>query len=275
MIVAGARIGKAVLPAATVSALVGVVAVVAAGGCSSGSGAQESSDAAGDDGGIPHRDSAAGGDGGGAVEGGADSPAHVVCTADRPFAPAYPWAPPSSPWPAGACTASQVLALVSDCLGSTGSPAACNAFMQDSNNAQCVGCAVSLTSGDAGPSTYGPILVVDTTTPAVLYVNFGGCIAHYDGNGASTGCGEKVQYLNDCIDFSCEDCPDWSTQGPKTQACAASAEHGVCVPYFNVGCIAETQAGGVAQTCSIATHFVGAWCGPLASDGGADASDAD
>jgi hypothetical protein len=194
---------------------------------------------------------------------------HVACTPDRPYTPAYAWEPPSGPWPTGDCTSAQIQQFFADC-GGPGKD--CTAFLQDPSTAGCVACIFTVPGGSA---TYGPIVLIPNGQGgADGYVNFGGCIAHFDGNDGPTGCGAKDQMLNDCLSAACNDCPDFFSGGPETQACEKTARQGVCAAYWDQACVGEESTYAV---CDNLSTFLGLWCGPIAADagGGGDGGDGD
>ena len=208
----------------------------------------------------------------------ADNSVHHVCTPDLPYTP-FPWHPPSS-WGQGACTQAQLDSFFADCMTEGGNvvlaaplTSACTSFLANPANAACAPCLNTDTDVDAGGSTLAATYITSTLFPVTHVVaNFGGCIAHEDGNSAAGGCGEIITDNTFCTTSECKDCDDISTHGPHTQACGtASTNAGApCHAYDAQSCLGEVFDGGVASTCGPTadfTQWIRAWCG--SPDGGA------
>jgi hypothetical protein len=136
---------------------------------------------------------------------------------------------------------------------------ACSAFRTDPNPAACLGCIET----DVSAAAHGPVL---TSGGQAVEINFGGCIAHYDGNAAAGSCGNKYDNANDCLGRECGGCSDFTSPqtGGPTDQCAAVAfgAGGPCsADLIAQACLNETGDGGVAAPCNDLGTFLPSWCG--------------
>jgi hypothetical protein len=172
------------------------------------------------------------------------------CYANAPFTP-VPWSPPST-FPDPVCNSAQIAAYLA-CFPN------CATFRADANNASCLACIET----DVGAAAHGPII---TNGGQPIEVNFGGCVAHYDGHTTAGSCGYLENNANDCDRAECATCSDFANPqaGGATDQCVAAA--------FGVGgrcsadqvtqmCTNELADGGVAAPCGDLNTFLGAWCG--------------
>jgi hypothetical protein len=184
----------------------------------------------------------------------------AVCPTNQPFTPTA-WAPPTA-LHQNLCTA----ALISAYIASLGTP---NGPFT-SGNAACDGCLQT----DVNASKHGPIVTeLVGTTEYPLEINVGGCVADGDGNTAAGSCGNILDNQLACTQQECDECSDFSTDGPMTLACeqSVSAAGGMCsgptiVP--SASCSAELTGDGGTSQCAInptsvtaITPFLTLWCG--------------
>jgi hypothetical protein len=270
-------IRRRVLEGVRFAAIVSIGAfVVYAMGCSSSSKSNDAttdSGAATGDTGAPRTDSAAPPDTGTSQEGDSSASADAggTCSNDVPFSVfGLPWVAPSA-LHQGVCTASEISAYVGSRSTTTG--------LGTSGNATCDACIQTPSTATAA----GPFItetLMGTTTLAE--VNYGGCIANYDGDKTSTGCGAQLNANVLCFVGECGMCSDFNSTMPSptgpTATCRSAifASGGPCfaesiTPTSSCGMELEAD-GGVDEACnSITTYgeFLTLWCGgPAASDGG-------
>jgi hypothetical protein len=177
------------------------------------------------------------------------------CYLGAKFTP-LPWAPPTA-FAQGACTSSQVSAYLA-CYESGD----CSTFRADPTNASCLTCLET----DEGASAHGPfVTAAGDGGVSVLEVNYGGCQAHYDGQTSAGSCGEQANNSNDCWNFECSSCSDFSSPaeyGPTYDCYFTAIDVGACTSYRETTqCGDETLDGGSSIACNDPTTFVAAWCG--------------
>jgi hypothetical protein len=178
-----------------------------------------------------------------------------VCYPGTKFTPVQ-WAPPSA-FGQGVCSATQLTAYLA-CTEAGD----CTAFRADGSNSACLGCLET----DESAATHGPFITqAGDAGVSLVEVNYGGCQAHYDGKTAAGSCGEQYNDFNDCVDFECQGCSDFSSpsQGGPTYDCYYTAiDDGVCSTHRETTeCGYETFEGGVAVSCTDPTAFLPLWCG--------------
>jgi hypothetical protein len=176
------------------------------------------------------------------------------CYANAPFTP-IPWAPPST-FPNHACSSAQIAGYLA-CFPN------CSTFRADPTNTACLACIET----DVTATTHGPII---TSGGQPVEVNFGGCVAHYDGNTAAGSCGNQENNANDCAGAECGKCADFANPqtGGATDQCetAAFGASGRCsADTVMQTCPGELGDGGVATSCDNLNAFLGLWCGPACS----------
>ena len=215
-------------------------------GGSSSSGGSGGSGGGGSSGSSGGASSGSGGSSSGGGDGDAGQP--PTCYANATFTP-LPWAPPT-PLHQGVCT-STLLSAFDASLSGNGP--------YTSGDAQCDACIMT----DVGASMFGPLLTMGGNPVAM---NWGGCVADFDGAKGAGGCGSTETAFNECVPLECNTCSDFGTFGPISEACdkAASAAGGACAGYVPASsCAAELDMGGVAAACSTtAIDVIALWCGP-------------
>jgi hypothetical protein len=180
----------------------------------------------------------------------ADDAAPAACYANAAFVPVT-WAPPAT-FPNPACNAAQIAAYLA-CFPN------CSTFRADLTNGACLGCIET----DVGAAAHGPII---TSGGQPVEVNFGGCVAHYDGNMAAGSCGNLENNASDCASTECGTCADFGNPqtGGATDHCEATA-FGAGKPCsadtVMPACANELTDGGVAAACNDLRGFLGSWCG--------------
>jgi hypothetical protein len=187
-----------------------------------------------------------------------DSSADVTtstCSSNMPFTPIM-WAPPT-PLHQGKCTPAQINAYITT-LSTQNGPFT-------SGNAACDAC---LQTDETAPE-HGPIIlqpVMGKEEPAEL--NFGGCVANFDGMKAAGGCGNRLNNESDCTSLECEMCSDFMnpTPGGPTETCEQQVlEAGGACAADNVPaeCNAELMGDGGVQVCvGMFQTILSVWCGP-------------
>ena len=140
------------------------------------------------------------------------------------FAPVFNL--PVGPY-AGACTTSQLEAVVSDCFASTAMSTDCNKWVDDAKNAACVACAL----GPLTAATWAPVLYADDG--AELFLNLGGCVALADPSQLT--CAEAFEYATECNVAACLTAcpipPSGSTTAFYGCLTAADEDGGACATY--------------------------------------------
>ena len=193
-------------------------------------------------------------DAGPTVASDAGDASNLACNANIPFAP-IDWRLPTA-WGQNACTSQQVAAL------SQADGTALAAFLGDPSNATCALCIspdyVAVAGGEALPQQRGPLFVAKFDGEYKGFTNFGGCIAHMDGQTAAGSCGNKEQDRAACKYLECGSCVSDSDYS----ACAASAP--ACSSYvLEPSCAAEFADGGIADLpCQSLATMIPLWCGP-------------
>ncbi len=188
------------------------------------------------------------------------------------------WAPPT-PF-SNACTADQIAAYMI-CFTGTGD---CTLFRAE--NASCAACLET----DEAAAAHGPVVTtLSFDTVVYLEANYGGCVAHFDGDLSDAGCGESVNAQQDCVYHDCSGCADFGLMdaGPVATACEDNA---VGLPGTGAGeaglkagckaatapCEGERADGGVAAACAGGVQdLLTLWCGGggISTDaGGGDAA---
>ena len=177
------------------------------------------------------------------------------------------WVPPITPNPT-ACSDVQISTYFDACLGTNSSSQACNAFVQSSTNATCLGCLVT----NSNASAYGALISVG----GVDYANISGCIAIVTGDTSATGCGAKSEAVTQCESLACGDlCPVTDNASfALYQQCTQSADSAVCKSYVDAECDLS-DAGAVYAECvnhsgfqDYYTALAPIFCGGYATDGG-------
>jgi hypothetical protein len=160
------------------------------------------------------------------------------------------WIPPNMP-SATACTDVQVAGYYTDCLGSTATSAACNAFTSATGNKNCITC---LSSVAYTSSTYGALVAYG----GVDYANTGGCIAIELNDYTATGCGAKNEAVAECEYAACAtQCPMITDQTTFMEytTCTAAADMGVCASYINAQCDLSPDGGVDGAAAAAANCF--------------------
>ncbi len=162
-----------------------------------------------------------------------------------------PWQPPT-PLGQGKCTASETAAFA-------------NAFASGgaltSGSAACDGCIET----DVNLGAHGPVVTAlanGLATP--IEINYGGCLADFDGMTGPNGCGSLVNGGNDCAIQECGDCSDFGnpTQGGPTQLCGMAVANGPCAPYvLSSQCQNEVASPTVEACLGSLQGLLDLWCG--------------
>ncbi len=182
-----------------------------------------------------------------------------TCSANTPFTP-ITWAPPTALHQA-ACTPTEIQTFANALQGTS--------MTFSSGNARCDACLLT----DQTAPAHGPIVTVSMggmEVPAEL--NFGGCIADFDGMKTSTGCGAILNSENDCANQECSMCVDFGAQqpgGPTAQCEQVVFEAGGPCDKFvpSPACQAEVSADGGISVCvdfsapNSLDQFFTLWCG--------------
>jgi hypothetical protein len=194
-----------------------------------------------------------------------------------PFMP-HAWAPPT-PWFNGACSAMDISNLDTQCFMSSN----CNMWLM-STNPTCLACLIPDILADGGtPTAEGALEIANNFGDMMNHLigNFGGCMAHFDGDSSATGCGAKFTAYNNCVVAECSSCSDFSmptANGPFHQCLVqAAADPMQCKPvYPAMACFNELAMGGIAAVCNNLISALNAgWCTAGeggAPDGGGDAT---
>lgn len=194
-----------------------------------------------------------------------------TCSQGVPFM-AEPWVPPMKI--PGACTMTQEAALVTAFPDNN----MFSAWLMDPANATCAACAVP-NAFDGGASKAGAVLIYNLGGGnAVRAPNFGGCVALFDGMGATGACGEKLEDWNICLFAECGMCSDYAMPkmgGPFAQCeTAVDNDATMCKPFVpSMSCFSEIQSGPGMVCNMFSAAMVDVFCGGSAPDGGGDASD--
>jgi hypothetical protein len=170
-----------------------------------------------------------------------------TCDSNTPFT-APEWEPPTA-FGQPSCSNAQVTEYLA-CLGN------CSTFDSDPTNATCVACIET----DIGATSYGPVI---TSGGVPTAVNFGGCVANFDGNKAAGSCGDQINAFDACAAAECGTCADFAnpTPGGPAEQCEENVFNaGVCSAFNAMTCDAELGDGGVGSACGNLDTFLPLWC---------------
>jgi hypothetical protein len=172
-----------------------------------------------------------------------------------------PYRPPLSH--AGLCTEAQMTGFVQSCTG-TATRAACDAFLGDTNNADCLKKCIFLDPQGGDAPNYGPSIA--------NMVNVAG---YMELKGASKTCAEARHLRDLCLYIACLDCTSADDEG--SCRVSASSSGGVCESQeaaHQQGCTgAADQAAAKAfedDDAADRATILRAFCGGAISDAGAD-----
>jgi len=185
-----------------------------------------------------------------------------MCMPDKPLT-LITWKPPT-PFHQKLCTGTQTDAYIHLFkMTSEAGHIDTSSFRDDPANATCIPCIET----DVNAAMHGPVITkLVGGTIQFDETNYGGCVANFDGNTSSTGCGAKLNSYNICALAECGDCTDYFSGGKYAKACLqASVEPGApCAAYWNSTvdmCNWEITDGGDAGICGTLNDFLFTWCG--------------
>lgn len=204
----------------------------------------------------------------------ADAQADAACDPNElPGFVSPKWTPPA-PFGLDACTSAAVETIIGCYFDAKADEEACDAFLNDAANADCVACLIT----ESTASELGPVVL--TTTSG--YMNVAGCIANIQGDRSAAGCAAKYQAASTCQEESCaQNCSGTGDVAVAAlEACAAKAATGVCAAFSGPAKCADAliAPGGAAEKCTRGHDFskdgvtLGMlFCTARPRDGGTDA----
>jgi hypothetical protein len=129
----------------------------------------------------------------------------------------------------GACSTKQLSDAVADCWAPSASASKCSAWVDDKDNAGCLGC----WAGPVTSSTWAPMLYAENGGQEFI-VDYGGCIQLADPS--QLACARYVEYATECEIAACLAACPIPASGTTTAIdnCSQEAASGGCASYFSM-----------------------------------------